>query len=61
MKIKPAENMLEEEIEWIVVNKFQEIMPQEKPGNNINRNKESNQGNEKQKKQEIRITGKPKV
>ena len=52
MKIKPTENMLEEEIEWIVVKKFQEIIQQEKLGNNSNRNKESNQGNEKQKKRD---------
>ena len=45
--------MEEEEIEQIVDKKFQEIIAEEKNrlgNNNKNRNKESNQGNEKQKK-----------
>ena len=52
MKIRPAENMEDEETEQKVDKKFQEIIAERENrsgNNNNNRNKESNQENEKQK------------
>ena len=52
LKIRPAENMEDEEIEQKVDKKFQEIIAERENrlgNNNNNRNKESNQENEKQK------------
>ena len=48
LKVRPAENMEEEEVEQIVDRKFQEIIAEEKIDQE-QINKERNQGNEKRK------------